>query len=49
MQQIGGKIDIDPHDFIAVMLARSTRRPVRIVMSREEEFIGLRTRQPMHS
>jgi xanthine dehydrogenase molybdenum-binding subunit len=44
----GGKIDIDPHDFIAVMLARASRRPVRIEMSREEEFIGLRTRQPMH-
>ena len=44
----GGKIDIDPHDFIAVMLARAARRPVRITMSREEEFIGLRTRQPMH-
>ena len=34
----GGKIDIDPHDFIAVMLARATRRPVKLVMSREEEF-----------
>jgi CO/xanthine dehydrogenase Mo-binding subunit len=44
----GGKIDIDPHDFIAVMLARAARRPVRLTMSREEEFIGLRTRQPMH-
>ena len=44
----GGKIDIDPHDFIAVMLARAARRPVRLAMSREEEFIGLRTRQPMH-
>lgn len=44
----GGKIDIDPHDFIAVMLARASRRPVRMIMSREEEFIGLRTRQPMH-
>jgi xanthine dehydrogenase molybdenum-binding subunit len=44
----GGKIDIDPHDFIAVMLARASRRPVRVVMSREEEFIGTRTRQPIH-
>jgi CO/xanthine dehydrogenase Mo-binding subunit len=44
----GGKIDIDPHDFIAVMLARASRRPVRLVMSREEEFIGTRTRQPIH-
>ena len=44
----GGKIDIDPHDFIAVMLARHARRPVRLVMNREEEFIGTRTRQPIH-
>jgi len=44
----GGKIDIDPHDFIAVLLARAAGRPVRLAMSREEEFIGLRTRQPMH-
>ncbi len=44
----GGKIDIDPHDFITVLLARQARRPVRLVMSREEEFIGTRTRQPIH-
>jgi CO/xanthine dehydrogenase Mo-binding subunit len=44
----GGKIDIDTHDFIAVMLAKHARRPVRLVMSREDEFIGTRTRQPIH-
>jgi len=44
----GGKIDIDSHDFIAVMLARHARRPVRLAMTREEEFIGTRTRQPIH-
>jgi len=44
----GGKIDIDCHDFITVMLARQARRPVRMAMSREEEFIGTRTRQPIH-
>lgn len=44
----GGKIDIDPHDFITVMLARAARRPVKLAMSREEEFIGTRTRQPIH-
>ena len=44
----GGKIDIDTHDFIAVMLAKHARRPVRLAMSREEEFIGTRTRQPIH-
>ena len=44
----GGKIDIDPHDFICVLLARKARRPVRLTMSREDEFIGTRTRQPIH-
>ncbi len=36
----GGKIDIDTHDFICVMLARAARRPVKLAMSREEEFTG---------
>ena len=44
----GGKIDIDPIDFITVLLARASRRPVKIQFSREEEFIGSRVRQPMH-
>ncbi len=44
----GGKIDIDPHDFICVLLAQRTGRPVKIAMSREEEFTGTRTRQPIH-
>ena len=44
----GGKIDIDAHDFITVMLARAARRPVKLAMTREEEFIGSRTRQPIH-
>ena len=44
----GGKIDIDPIDFITVLLARRARRPVRISFTREEEFTGSRVRQPMH-
>lgn len=44
----GGKIDIDTHDFICVLLARAAGRPVKLVMSREEEFTGTRTRQPIH-
>ncbi len=44
----GGKIDIDPIDFITVLLARAAGAPVRIHFSREEEFIGSRVRQPMH-
>jgi xanthine dehydrogenase molybdenum-binding subunit len=44
----GGKIDIDPIDFITVLLARAAGRPVRIHFTREEEFAGSRVRQPMH-
>ena len=44
----GGKIDIDTHDFICVLLAKAAQQPVKLVMSREEEFIGTRTRQPIH-
>ncbi|MDH4116631.1 MAG: xanthine dehydrogenase family protein molybdopterin-binding subunit [Acidimicrobiia bacterium] len=44
----GGKIDIDTHDFICVLLAEAAQRPVKLAMSREEEFIGTRTRQPIH-
>ncbi|MHB1510615.1 MAG: xanthine dehydrogenase family protein molybdopterin-binding subunit [Acidimicrobiales bacterium] len=44
----GGKIDIDSHDFITVMLARRARRPVKVAFNREEEFLGTRTRQPIH-
>jgi len=44
----GGKIDIDPIDFITVLLARAARMPVKVHFSREEEFIGSRVRQPMH-
>ena len=44
----GGKIDIDTHDFITVLLAKAAQKPVKLVMNREEEFIGSRTRQPIH-
>lgn len=44
----GGKIDIDPHDFICVLLARRAGRPVKLSFTREEEFTGTRTRQPIH-
>lgn len=44
----GGKIDIDPHDFICVLLAQRTGRPVKLAFTREEEFTGTRTRQPIH-
>lgn len=44
----GGKIDIDPHDFICVLLAQRAGRPVKIALTREEEFTATRTRQPIH-
>ena len=44
----GGKIDIDTHDFITVLLAKAAQRPVKLALTREEEFIGARTRQPIH-
>jgi xanthine dehydrogenase molybdenum-binding subunit len=43
----GSKLDIYPFEPICVFLAKATRRPVRIVFSREEEFLASPTRQPM--
>ncbi len=42
----GSKLDIYPFEPICVWLARHTGRPVRLVFSREEEFIASPTRQP---
>ncbi len=43
----GSKLDVYPFEPICVFLARATRRPVRLVFSREEEFLASPTRQPM--
>ena len=43
----GSKLDLHPFEPICVFLARKTHRPVRLVFSREEEFLGMPTRQPM--
>jgi CO/xanthine dehydrogenase Mo-binding subunit len=43
----GSKLDIYPFEAISVFLAKAAGRPVRIVFSREEEFIASPTRQPM--
>ncbi|MCK6420363.1 MAG: molybdopterin-dependent oxidoreductase, partial [Aquabacterium sp.] len=40
--------DIDPFEVIAVFLARATGRPVKLVFTREEEFLASPTRQPVH-
>ena len=43
----GSKLDIYPFEVICVFLARATGRPVKLVYSREEEFIASPTRQPV--
>ncbi len=42
----GSKLDIYPYEPIAVHLARATRRPVKLVFDRVEEFVASPTRQP---
>lgn len=42
----GSKLDIYPYEPIAVHLARKTRRPVKLVFNRVEEFVASPTRQP---
>ncbi|MFH1844755.1 MAG: molybdopterin cofactor-binding domain-containing protein [bacterium] len=43
----GSKLDIYPFEPICIFLARATRRPVRLLFTREEEFIASPTRQPV--
>ena len=43
----GSKLDISPFEPIAIFLARITRRPVKLVFTREEEFLASPTRQPV--
>ncbi|MDH4188681.1 MAG: molybdopterin-dependent oxidoreductase [Betaproteobacteria bacterium] len=43
----GSKLDIYPFEPIAIFLAKITRRPVKLVFTREEEFVASPTRQPV--
>jgi xanthine dehydrogenase molybdenum-binding subunit len=43
----GSKLDIYPFEPIAIFLAKITHRPVKLVFTREEEFIASPTRQPV--
>jgi xanthine dehydrogenase molybdenum-binding subunit len=43
----GSKLDIYPFEVIAVYLARAAQRPVKLVYTREEEFVASPTRQPV--
>jgi len=42
----GTKLDTDIYEFICIQLALKTRRPVKILFTREEEFMALPPRQP---
>jgi len=42
----GSKLDVYPYEPIAVWLAKKTRRPVKLVFNRVEEFVASPTRQP---
>ena len=43
----GSKLDVYPFEPICVFLALATRRPVRLLFTREEEFAASPTRQPV--
>ncbi len=43
----GSKLDVYPYEPICAFLAKKTRRPVKMIFSREEEFIASPTRQPV--
>lgn len=42
----GSRTDLFPHDIIASCLSKKTGRPVKLILSREEEFIATVTRHP---
>jgi xanthine dehydrogenase molybdenum-binding subunit len=42
----GSKLDTYAYEYIAILLAQKTRKPVKILFSREEEFFATSPRQP---
>ena len=42
----GSKLDTYAYEYIAILLAMAARRPVKIVFTREEEFLATSPRQP---
>lgn len=42
----GSKLDLSKHTVIAALLARATGRPVKLVLSREDEFLCVGNRPP---
>jgi len=43
----GSKLDVYPFEPVTALLAKATRRPVKLMFTREEEFINAPTRQPV--
>ncbi len=43
----GSKLDTHCYEFIAILLAQATGKPVKIQFNREEEFLAQATRQPV--
>ena len=43
----GSKLDIYPFEPICIFLAKAAKRPVKLMFTREEEFIASPTRQPV--
>lgn len=43
----GAKQDLFQHEFLCALLAKETKRPVRMEFTREETFLGGRTRHPV--
>ena len=43
----GGKLEMLPLDFCSCLLAKKTGRPVKFLLSREEEFLYTRRKHPM--
>jgi xanthine dehydrogenase molybdenum-binding subunit len=42
----GSKLDTHVYEYISILLAHATRKPVKILFTREEEFLAQATRQP---
>lgn len=44
----GGKFELDGAQFVSALLSMKTYRPVKVVFSREEDFIASKRRHPMY-
>ncbi|MDZ4246149.1 MAG: molybdopterin cofactor-binding domain-containing protein, partial [Dehalococcoidia bacterium] len=44
----GGKLELDSTQFISSLISMKLHQPVKIILTREEEFIATRRRTPVH-